>query len=149
MKGAFPPSSIDAFLIVGAHWPSSSRPTSVDPVKLSFLTSGLPVSSPPIARDPPVITLNSPAGSPASSASAASASAEKGVSLAGFRTTAQPAASAGAILRVIMADGKFQRSEEHTSELQSLMRISYAVFCLKKKTETYHTQKVTTAKKQH
>src|SRR3546814_6618661 len=29
-----------------------------------------------------------------------------------------------------------QRSEEHTSELQSLMRISYAVFCLKKKTTT-------------
>src|SRR3546814_10893271 len=32
------------------------------------------------------------------------------------------------------------RSEEHTSELQSLMRISYAVFCLKKKTKyTQHT----------
>src|SRR3546814_8183761 len=30
------------------------------------------------------------------------------------------------------------RSEEHTSELQSLMRISYAVFCLKKKITTYH-----------
>src|SRR3546814_11424452 len=29
------------------------------------------------------------------------------------------------------------RSEEHTSELQSLMRISYAVFCLKKKNITY------------
>src|SRR3546814_1492856 len=29
------------------------------------------------------------------------------------------------------------RSEEHTSELQSLMRISYAVFCLKKKTQTH------------
>src|SRR3546814_5965662 len=29
------------------------------------------------------------------------------------------------------------RSEEHTSELQSLMRISYAVFCLKKKTKTH------------
>src|SRR3546814_5692590 len=29
-----------------------------------------------------------------------------------------------------------QRSEEHTSELQSLMRISYAVFCLKKKTNS-------------
>src|SRR3546814_9771761 len=29
------------------------------------------------------------------------------------------------------------RPEEHTSELQSLMRISYAVFCLKKKTNTY------------
>src|SRR3546814_10274634 len=30
------------------------------------------------------------------------------------------------------------RSEEHTSELQSLMRISYAVFCLKKKTTKTH-----------
>src|SRR3546814_8201500 len=30
-----------------------------------------------------------------------------------------------------------QRSEEHTSELQSLMRISYAVFCLKKKKKTH------------
>src|SRR3546814_3291935 len=30
-------------------------------------------------------------------------------------------------------DQRFERSEEHTSELQSLMRISYAVFCLKKK----------------
>src|SRR3546814_7619883 len=32
--------------------------------------------------------------------------------------------------------GDDRRSEEHTSELQSLMRISYAVFCLKKKTNT-------------
>src|SRR3546814_4470155 len=32
------------------------------------------------------------------------------------------------------------RSEEHTSELQSLMRISYAVFCLKKKTNTQTRQ---------
>src|SRR3546814_2800099 len=32
------------------------------------------------------------------------------------------------------------RSEEHTSELQSLMRISYAVFCLKKKTNSTTTQ---------
>src|SRR3546814_10828787 len=31
------------------------------------------------------------------------------------------------------------RSEEHTSELQSLMRISYAVFCLKKKKKNEHT----------
>src|SRR3546814_8664333 len=33
----------------------------------------------------------------------------------------------------IMCHPASQRSEEHTSELQSLMRISYAVFCLKKK----------------
>src|SRR3546814_1604436 len=35
--------------------------------------------------------------------------------------------------RQIPRRGKGKRSEEHTSELQSLMRISYAVFCLKKK----------------
>src|SRR3546814_9488897 len=35
------------------------------------------------------------------------------------------------------------RSEEHTSELQSLMRISYAVFCLKKKTKEQHTNTIT------
>src|SRR3546814_5951039 len=33
--------------------------------------------------------------------------------------------------------GDDRRSEEHTSELQSLMRISYAVFCLKKKNKIY------------
>src|SRR3546814_5600156 len=35
------------------------------------------------------------------------------------------------------------RSEEHTSELQSLMRISYAVFCLKKKKKNIHNPLVT------
>src|SRR3546814_7559776 len=34
------------------------------------------------------------------------------------------------------------RSEEHTSELQSLMRISYAVFCLKKKTKVKHIKHI-------
>src|SRR3546814_4749931 len=38
----------------------------------------------------------------------------------------------------------FVRSEEHTSELQSLMRISYAVFCLKKKKIQHKTKKRTT-----
>src|SRR3546814_3700565 len=36
------------------------------------------------------------------------------------------------------------RSEEHTSELQSLMRISYAVFCLKKKTQRIKTTNIST-----
>src|SRR3546814_8261513 len=36
--------------------------------------------------------------------------------------------------------GPHMRSEEHTSELQSLMRISYAVFCLKKKKLKYQYQ---------
>src|SRR3546814_9277936 len=42
-----------------------------------------------------------------------------------------PRADRAAIVAAVDA-----RSEEHTSELQSLMRISYAVFCLKKKKET-------------
>src|SRR3546814_10341159 len=48
--------------------------------------------------------------------------------------------------------GTARRSEEHTSELQSLMRISYAVFCLKKKknelmSETYTNSHVTNLQK--
>src|SRR3546814_1107237 len=39
--------------------------------------------------------------------------------------------------------GPAQRSEEHTSELQSLMRISYAVFCLKKKKTDKHNNTIT------
>src|SRR3546814_1086467 len=35
----------------------------------------------------------------------------------------------------------WKRSEEHTSELQSIMRISYAVFCLKKKTKTNNAKR--------
>src|SRR3546814_2118678 len=41
------------------------------------------------------------------------------------------------------SDHYLHRSEEHTSELQSLMRISYAVFCLKKKKKHKHKKKIT------
>src|SRR3546814_7088611 len=44
---------------------------------------------------------------------------------------------------IIVVDEAGMRSEEHTSELQSLMRISYAVFCLKKKTQTTNYQHTT------
>src|SRR3546814_4715776 len=40
----------------------------------------------------------------------------------------------------IMGYVSYNRSEEHTSELQSLMRISYAVFCLKKKKSMMHNK---------
>src|SRR3546814_4328736 len=40
--------------------------------------------------------------------------------------------------RASRAYGRQARSEEHTSELQQLMRISYGVFCLKNKTTTYN-----------
>src|SRR3546814_3943325 len=44
------------------------------------------------------------------------------------------------LAELMAARGLHNRSEEHTSELQSLMRISYAVFCLQKKTLLYITQ---------
>ena len=83
-------------------------PTSVEPVNDSLRTLSLPVSSPPTSLALPVTTLKTPLGMPARSASSASASAEYGVKLAGLTTTVQPAASAGAHLRVIIALGKFQ-----------------------------------------
>src|SRR3546814_8095703 len=54
-----------------------------------------------------------------------------GFHLAGLGHVAAAAFGISALLAVVPA--LFTRSEEHTSELQSLMRISYAVFCLKKK----------------
>src|SRR3546814_10748819 len=42
-------------------------------------------------------------------------------------------------LPVVTEGGLWMRSEEHTSELQSLMRISYAVFCLNKKKQKQNT----------
>src|SRR3546814_3675854 len=55
------------------------------------------------------------------------------------RYMAEPADLAP-IIQGIAKPGDFvnDRSEEHTSELQSLMRISYAVFCLKKKNNNKH-----------
>src|SRR3546814_7618684 len=57
----------------------------------------------------------------------------------------EPAAAVverGGQVPVVQGEQRFDvvRSEEHTSELQSLMRISYAVFCLKKKNKTNKSQ---------
>src|SRR3546814_3295846 len=51
---------------------------------------------------------------------------------------AVPLGAQGPVVRVNRG-GSTTRSEEHTSELQSLMRISYAVFCLKKKKKEQQT----------
>src|SRR3546814_1570669 len=53
---------------------------------------------------------------------------------------AAPTAICRELLRRTLPCVVFGRSEEHTSELQSLMRISYAVFCLKTKKEKINTQ---------
>src|SRR3546814_6793618 len=62
---------------------------------------------------------------------------------AGRRVTIRIGPKASECFRIYIAGGLAVplRSEEHTSELQSLMRISYAVFCLQKqKLNTYKTQ---------
>src|SRR3546814_1925246 len=51
---------------------------------------------------------------------------------------AQAVISLGFYAFLLFSSNPFERSEEHTSELQSLMRISYAVFCLKKQ-KSKHT----------
>src|SRR3546814_1641394 len=54
-------------------------------------------------------------------------------------------ANSSALVREASNERCRHRSEEHTSELQSLMRISYAVFCLKKKitpTQIHNTEKL-------
>src|SRR3546814_2095592 len=56
----------------------------------------------------------------------------RGCSLADCAATG-PAAESSTPIFTEFASIPIRRSEEHTSELQSLMRISYAVFCLKKK----------------
>ena len=70
-------------------------------------TAGCSQNTLPIAAASPVTMLSTPAGRPARIASSPSASAVSGVSGAGLMTQAQPAASAGAHLRVIIAAGKF------------------------------------------
>src|SRR3546814_5832558 len=67
------------------------------------------------------------------------------VSIADARPTLKGPLSAGTITcgdtRITGARSDIARSEEHTSALQSLMRISYAVFCLKKKKNRHkHSQ---------
>src|SRR3546814_5270163 len=68
---------------------------------------------------------------PAADPAGAAGSSDVTASLAKIKEAAAPFASRG------------DRSEEHTSELQSLMRISYAVFCLKKKKTTDKGDKTT------
>ncbi len=108
MNGALPPSSIAGLTTLSAASCSSLRPTSVEPVKETTRTRGscsIALTTLPDERDG--ITLTQPAGTPASSRIGISASMVSGVSEAGLSTTVQPAASAGPILRVAIAAGKF------------------------------------------
>ena len=108
MNGALPPSSIAGLTTLSAASCSSLRPTSVEPVNDTTRTRGscsIALTTLPDERDG--MTLTTPAGTPASSRIGISASMVSGVSDAGLSTTGQPAASAGPILRVAIAAGKF------------------------------------------
>ena len=107
-NGAFPPSSIDTRSSCWADCSTSRRPIAVDPVKVSLRTRGSRISGSITAplREV-VITLSTPSGSPASRMIAASAYIDSGVCAAGFTSIVHPAATAGPILRVPIANGKF------------------------------------------
>ena len=110
--------SLSASTITGVAFPSSSltrlrgarsasfQPTSLDPVNVIARTRSSSTSTSPISDAGPTSTFSQPGGRPASVSSSASRSAENGVCDAGFSTTAQPAASAGAILWATRLSGK-------------------------------------------
>ena len=109
MKGALPPSSKDRRLSCLAARSMIHLPTSVEPVKpILRMRASARIASATTDERLLVTTLKTPAGSPASWQISARASAVSGVAEAGLSTTGQPAASAGAILRVTMVEGKFQ-----------------------------------------
>ena len=96
--------------MVGAHCLARIRPTSVLPVNDKCLTMSLEHSTLPISIEltaSAVRIFSTPEGIPARIANSPSARAESGVASAGLITTGQPAAKAGATLRVIIAIGKF------------------------------------------
>ena len=97
MFGDLPPSSSVTRLSARPALAPISRPTAVEPVNAILSTSGWSTSAAPVEPSP-VMTLSTPSGIPASSASSPRRSAVSGVCSAGLSTIVQPAASAGADL---------------------------------------------------
>src|SRR6202022_2714799 len=107
--GALPPSSIEQLITFSAACASRMRPTSVEPVNDNLRTRGsLSIALTTSDERFDGMTFTTPFGTPACSSRSATAGADRGVPDAGLRMTVQPAASAGPILRVAMAAGKFQ-----------------------------------------
>ena len=103
-----PPSSSDVRITCSAHCSSSFLPTGVEPVNESLRARPSRITGSITAAGSVVVTrFSTPSGRPASFMIAASASIDSGVCSAGLITIVQPAATAGPILRVPMAIGKF------------------------------------------
>ncbi len=103
-----PPSSIDTRSSWSDALAAKLRPTAVEPVNDSLRNRASDRSGSTVSPAFDVVTtLSTPSGRPASISNSANASDDSGVRLAGLRTMVQPAATAGAILRVPIAIGKF------------------------------------------
>src|SRR5699024_325676 len=120
MNGALPPSSREILLRLCAALAASALPTAVEPVKLIFLIEEEFNKISDISDGSPVNTCKRPSGNPALTHNSYIARAEKGVSSEGFNITGQPAAIAGANLRVIMEQGAFQGVIANTGPTGSL-----------------------------
>ena len=109
MLADLPPSSKETGVSAGAAAAMIAWPVRLSPVKVMRSIPGWRVSASPTSPGPkPWTTFSTPAGIPASSASRPRRSALSGVCSAGFKTTVQPKASAGAAFQLACISGKFQ-----------------------------------------
>jgi hypothetical protein len=104
MNGALPPNSRCTRLSVSAAVFITFLPVPVEPVTEIMRRSGCSTSAWPVSL-PPVTTLSTPGGRPASLASSPSMSAVRGVPGAGFKTVVQPAARAGPTFQIPISSG--------------------------------------------
>src|SRR3546814_11130809 len=116
------------FFLIERRPPRSTRTDTLFPYPTLFLSTGL-FRRPMPRRSSSVSSLNAPL----QLYRTASGHTAMSYGYQANRAIAMQVARPTMIVRGIPALKK--RSEEHTSELQSLMRISYAVFCLKKKNQ--------------
>ena len=108
MNGPLPPSSMEVRSTWSVAVFMSCLPTGVEPVKDTLRRRGSAmIGSETLDADLEDTTFSTPAGIPASIMSLAKNCEVRGVRRAGLRIMVQPAATAGATLRVAMASGKF------------------------------------------
>src|ERR671912_744833 len=106
-RGPLPPSSaVNGTRFFAAETPIR-RPASGDPVKETRRNSGCATSAAPASSPIPCTTLKTPGGKSASAKRSARSEHESGDHSAGFRTTVQPAARAGAVFQVESINGAF------------------------------------------
>ena len=107
--GLLPPnSSVTGLVPLSAQAAMMAAPLRVDPVNVTFAMRGWRHKAAPAPWPSPWTMLKIPGGMPASMASSASRSTENGVISEGLRTTALPAASAGATFHEAITSGRFQ-----------------------------------------